>query len=210
VNRTQEVERQVARGIIVAGAVLFCAGTLLYADQEMKETRNGKVKIENASASGNTITAVTGTGEAQDEKGATIAKGNLLVVEGWVALQCTNGTKFKLITRYDTDATPKAEWPRQPAGKVAAVTLNEKQEWELGNDNFFILMDTSYGVAFDWASSLARETSLKVPYETKLILWGNSVSVGKGGGKIEIVHGKITGGQNVTVTSSDGKVTKHK
>ena len=172
--------------------------------------RNARYSVENASFSGNSITEVKGTGEIEDEQGATIAKGNLVMVDGWIALQCPKGAKFNLLPKLDTDTQTRETWPKDANDKPAAVTLNQQQEWEVQDDNFFFLFDASYGLVVDFASSFARDTNLKVPYPTELALWGSKVTVGKDGGTIRVVHGKIVGGQNVSVTSPDGKVASYK
>lgn len=197
--------------------LIFAIPCMLVAQEtdQTSERRSGKCYIEHAVQTYKSFTAVKGTGEVQDAKGNTIAKGNLLLVEGWLALQCPRGTKFKHIPKSDTETSILhdwlQDWPGQPAGKVAALTLNENGEWEVANDNFFILMMTPHNmVVFEWAASFARESTINVPYKMKLALWGNNILVGTGGGKINVVHGRITGGKNIDVTAPDGKITRYK
>lgn len=175
-----------------------------------KESRESQIKVKNASFSGNVVAEVTGYGEIKDEKGVTVAKGNLVVVEGWIALPCPKDAKFQHLPKLDTDCKTTSRWPKDPGGKLSSVTLTAQQDWVIRDGNFFFLVDASYGLVVDFASSFARETNISIPYTTELKLWGNKISVGENGGEISVVHARIVAGKNITVTAPDGKVSVYK
>jgi hypothetical protein len=159
--------------------------------------RTGWCEIKSSSFQGNWIGKVAGAGEIKDENGNTIAKGDLKAVEGWIAVKGLKGVKFRWQPQSDTDTKPDKGWQGQPSAELAVVSLGPDQQWELLDDHFLFLIDSSYGLQFDFAASFARATELRVGQAAELSLWGNRVSVGKGGGTVRIVRGSVVGGQNI-------------
>ena len=164
----------------------------------------GTLKMQDAEFQGNAVTTVKGTGQLTNSQGQTIAKGDLTVVDGWVALRGVKGSQFQALA---SDLADKLEvkWHGEPTG-VAIVTLIADRTFRLDDENFHFVFDTGYGASLDLAASLARAPDLRVTKATEIGLWGSTVSVGKNGGSIRIVRGTITGGKNITVTTPGQKV----
>lgn len=177
---------------------------------EEKKIRKSKLKIEDSEFSGNRVTRVTGFGDFVDEKGNSIAKGNLTVVAGRVAVQGIKGIKFNLIPSDNEDELTR-EWYSDPGKKLARVSLSHSLQWELKDDNFFFLLDFSSGrPKIDRASSFARATEIQVMDAMEIVLWGNKVSIGTKGGIIRVIHGKIVGGKDINIATKKDTTTVYK
>jgi len=92
----------------------------------------------------------------------TPAKGELKAVERWIAVKGLKGVKFKWQPQSGTGTKPDKGWQGQPSAELAVVSLGLVQQWELLDDHFFFLVDSSYGLQFDFTASLARATELRM------------------------------------------------
>jgi hypothetical protein len=195
-----------ARASLAAVAVFAMSLLLKGADAPPIQ---GRVKIENAEFSGNSITEVSGSGSLTNDKGQTIATNKLTVAEGWVALPGIKGSEFRCLPS-DLADTLETHWSGEPQKELATVTLVSSTTVRLEDDRFRFLFDTSYGTSLALAASLARATELRTTNSTELALWGSKVSVGRSGGSVRIVRGKIVGGKNIKVTTPDNRITVFK
>jgi hypothetical protein len=168
-----------------------------------KTVRSFLADLKSGTASGDTVTAVSGTASIEIEGGKLIATGQLQVVSGWIAVKGVQGARFKLFAGFDTRPTPSTRLKEKSSTPPAVVTLTANDEWKLDDDRFMFLIDSSYGLNPDFSSSFARNTRMVLPPNKTIELWGNQVSIGEKGGEIIVRNGNIE-------TMKDAKVKKPK
>jgi hypothetical protein len=156
-----------------------------------------------------TVEAVEGSAVLKNEKDETVADGDLSCVDGFVAACGKKGVAFAFTPL--AGPLPENTWLKGKVKEFAAVELTKANTWSLKDNNlyFFIEMPVvTLGINILLDASLARASMISFP-KGDYNLWGYTITIGEGGGRLKFLYGKIIDGSNAVVKGTDQKIVKY-
>jgi len=145
------------------------------------------------------FSGVRGKGLLKNEQQEIVAKGDLINVEGFLSIKGKKGATFIHIA--GVEPLKKGTYSKETPKDFAVVELINGNRWLLKDSNFVFLLELlSLGgplkIAID--KSLARASVITLS-KGIFRLWGYTVTVGDGGGKVKFRHGKIIDSSNAKI-----------
>jgi len=180
-------------------AFAFLAALVMQCNAEL----TGTIAANQIVFMGGKPTAADGTGTIKNEKGETVASGKLLTNSGDMELLATQGAAFVYVVQ---QKTPPTDWPAKERADVAVVDFDGKDRWTLKDDHFLFTLELggNFRANILVDKSLLSSSSITFP-EGSYLIWGYSITVGAGGGKVIFKQGHPVGGDNSTVETPEGK-----
>lgn len=143
-----------------------------------------------ATYSNGIATSVDGDLAIENQKGEIIAEGKAEIEEGCIALRGKKGASFE----YDSQTSKMdlRKWSDKEPGKFAKISMT-KNQWTIGNDNFFFLMhDQVMGRTTEilLPESITRASILTLP-KGNHELFGYKIKAMKDGARVKFLRGII-------------------
>lgn len=155
------------------------------------------------------VEAIYGTATLKNEREGIIAEGDLGVAAGFAAIKGKPGATFTHTP--NVNALPEETWAKETVKDFPVVEWGPGNHWRLKDGNFYFFIEmpvVTMGIYILTDQSLTRASVISLP-EGNFSLWGYTVVIKKGGGKLKFLHGKVVDGSNANVTGPDQSTLKY-